>query len=131
MEASNPDLIRLLEAELDFLEAGGYSSPAGRPREEPRVFDKSLVCINHWLVPGHKPECHEDCVLLEAVPDEHRTAGLPCHFIPLNDAGDTVASLEQTGDRDRLQKEVREWLRRTIDRLKQRRDAAGTKQIQY
>jgi hypothetical protein len=131
MEASKSNLIRLLEAELDFLEGGGYASPAGQPGKERRIFDQSLVCINHWFVPGHKPECHEDCALLDAVPPEHKAAGLPCHFIRLNEAGDTVASLEQTGDRDRLQAEVGAWLRRTIQRLKQGDDALGSPEVRY
>jgi hypothetical protein len=125
------DLVRLLEAELDVLEAGGYASRAGRPTEERPIFDRSLVCINHWLVPGHKPDCHDDCVLLHAVPEEHRKAGLPCHFIPLNDAGDTVFSLEQQGDRDRLEAEVKQWLQKTIERLKKGEDTPGVPETSY
>jgi hypothetical protein len=131
MGVSNSDLIRLLETELDFLEAGGYASPAGQPRKEPPMFLHSVVCINHWFVPGHKPECHDDCVLLQAVPDEHRAAGLPCHFIQLNDAGDTVASLEAQGDRERLETEVKNWLRRTIERLKQGENTLGVTDVAY
>jgi hypothetical protein len=131
MGAGNPDLIRLLEAELDFLEAGGYASPAGQPGKERRIFDQSLVCINHWFVPGHESECHDDCVLLQAVPEEHRTAGLPCHFIPLNSAGDTVAKLEAEGNREKLQAEVKDWLRRTIQRLKAGENTLGVSDVRY
>jgi hypothetical protein len=131
MGATNPDLIRLLEAELDFLEGGGYASPAGQPGKERRIFDQTLVCINHWFVPGHEPECHEDCVLLQAVPEENRTAGLPCHYIPLNARGETVASLEAQGDRDKLQGEVRDWLRRTIERLKAGENKLGVSDVKY
>ena len=131
MGAGNADLIRLLEVELDFLEAGGYASPAGEPAKEPRIFDRTLVCINHWFVPGHHDECHDNCALLQAVPKEHRTAGLPCHFIPLNAAGDTVASLEAQGDREKLQAEVAGWLRRTITRLKAGDNALGALDVRY
>ena len=131
MAAANHDLIRLLEAELDFLESGGYASPAGEPGKEPRIFDKSLVCINHWFVPGHDAECHEDCVLLQTVPEEHKAAGLPCHHIPLNSAGDTVAALEAAGDRERLQAEVKGWLRRTIERLKAGENTLGVSDVRY
>jgi hypothetical protein len=131
MPIDKADLIRLLEAELDVIEGGGYGLPAGQPNAERPMFEHSLVCINHWFVPGHKPECHDDCVLLEAVPEQHRTAGLPCHHIPLNAAGDTVESLERTGDRERLEREVKQWLRGTIERLKQQARAPDAQEAKY
>jgi hypothetical protein len=131
MGTSNSDLIRVLEAELDFLEAGGYASPAGQPGKERPMFLDSMVCINHWFVPGHKPECHDDCILLQAVPDEHKSAGLPCHFIPLNEAGDTVASLEARGERQKLETEVKNWLRNTIQRLKKGENTLGVTEVPY
>ena len=118
MSGSNEQLIRLLEAELDFIEAGGYQPSAGEPRQEKPMFYHSLVCINHWLVPGHESECHDNCVLLDAVPPEYRAQDLPCHFIPLNEAGDTVADLQKRGDRERLEEEVKHWLRAAIARLR-------------
>ena len=56
-------LIRLLEAELDFLEGGGHGAPAGQPNQQKPIFYHSPACINHWIVPNHKTECHDDCVL--------------------------------------------------------------------
>jgi hypothetical protein len=129
--AGNSDLIRLLEAELDVLEGGGAGSPAGHAGQERPVLYHSIVCINHWFVPGHESECHDDCVLLQAVPPEHRKAGLPCHHIPLNDAGDTVAGLEAQGDREKLQAEVKGWLRRTIERLKAGENTLGATNVRY
>lgn len=125
------DLIRLLEAELDFIEGGGYAPRSGEPAPEQPMFYHSIACINHWLVPGHEPECHEDCVLLGAVPERHRTESLPCHFIPLNVAGDTVKSLEEKGDRELLQEAVKEWLRSTIQRLKNGEDALRPVDVKY
>ena len=125
------DLIRLLEAELDFLEGGGYAPRSGEPASQQPMFYHSISCINHWLVPGHEAECHEDCVLLGAVPERHRTEALPCHFIPLNPFGETVKSLEETGDRDRLEEAVKQWLRTTILRLKNGEDALGPVDTKY
>ncbi|HWQ56673.1 MAG TPA: hypothetical protein VN442_23505 [Bryobacteraceae bacterium] len=132
MATKREDLIRLLEAELDLIEGGGYERAAGEPGQDDKpIFYHGIACINHWLVPGHKPECHDDCILLDAVPEQHRTEGLPCHFIPLNDAGDTVASLEPLRDRERLEEEVKNWLRTSIRRLKDDQSAAGMAEVEY
>jgi hypothetical protein len=131
MGNTRADLIRLLEAELDFIEGGGYGRPAGEPAPDQPFFYHSLVCIDHWLVPGHEGGCHDDCVLLGAVPGTYRTEELPCHFIPLNEAGDTVKSLESEGDRERLEQAVKTWLRTTIKRLKDGEDPLGSLDVKY
>jgi hypothetical protein len=41
----------------------------------------------------------------------------PCHFIPLNDKGDTVASLLERGEAERAQRELLAWLRTKIAEL--------------
>jgi hypothetical protein len=128
---SRADLIRLLEAELDFIEGGGYAPRAGQPSNDPPMFYHSVSCINHWLVPGHESECHDDCILLEAVPAERRAETMPCHFIPLNDTGDTVKSLEERGDREHLQDTIKEWLRTTIQRLKKGENVLGQHEVKY
>jgi hypothetical protein len=131
MTSNTAEMIRLLEAELDFIEGGGYGSPAGDPPKDQPFFYHSLACINHWFVPGHESECHEDCVLLGAVPENARSEALPCHFIPLNAAGDTVSSLEMKGDRAGLEEAVKEWLRTTIQRLKNGENPLGVLDVKY
>lgn len=131
MPENRDNIIRLLEAELDLIESGGYQPPAGKPGPDRPMFYHSPVCINHWEVPGHEAECHENCVLLDAVPPGHRREELPCHHIPLNAAGDTVQSLAGRGDRDRLEREVKGWLRATIARLKQSREIGDLPDIPY
>ncbi|MCW5980664.1 MAG: hypothetical protein KIT09_21470 [Bryobacteraceae bacterium] len=130
MADDKSELIRLLEAELDVIESGGYGSPAGQPGQEKPMFYHSLACINHWLVPGHEPECHDDCVLLPWVPEQHKSEALPCHFIPLNPSGDTVKSIEQKGSRERMEEEVKRWLRATIKKLKEEQ-ASGLPEVKY
>ncbi|MCL4854703.1 MAG: hypothetical protein KJZ78_25360 [Bryobacteraceae bacterium] len=112
------ELVRLLEAELDLIESGAYEPSAGKPTEDKPMFYHSLVCINHWFVPGHEPECHDDCALLDAVPAKGKAEALPCHHIPLNEAGDTVKSLEEKGQHERVKEEVANWLRNAIRQLK-------------
>ena len=129
MASSKADLLRLLEAELDFIEGGGYGRPAGEPARETPMFYHSLACINHWLVPGHESECHDDCVLMDFVPQKDRNAEMPCHLIVLNSSGETVKSLE--GDQERLEREVTGWLRATIQRLKQSEAPADSPEVKY
>ena len=117
MANKKADLIRLLEAELDLVEGGGFAPPAGQPTQERATFRHSLACINHWLVPDREAECNEDCILMRWVPDSDRKQASPCQFIPLNEKGETVNSLQ--GDQERTEVAVKQWLRATIDRLRQ------------
>jgi hypothetical protein len=55
------------------------------------------------------------------VPNEHRHDTLPCHHIPLNEKGETIASLAT--DRDKVEPVLRGWLVKTIEKLQ----AAGSK----
>jgi len=121
MANKKADLIRLLEAELDVIEGGGSAPPAGKPVQEKPIFQHSLACINHWLVPGREAECNDDCILMHWVPEKDRKQTTPCQFIPLNSTGETVKSLE--GDRERMEEAVKLWLRTTIERLKQEDEA--------
>jgi len=131
MSSSRADMIRLLEAELDYIEGGGYGKPAGKPSEERPIFYHSPSCINSWRVPDHGDECHEDCVLLDAVPPEHRKQALPCHHIPLNESGATVESLDGAVGQEELEERVKEWLRSTIKRLRNGEDVPGPPEVKY
>ena len=131
MANNKADLIRLLEAELDLIEGGGYGRPAGEPTHDKPMFYHSLLCIDHWLVPGHEPGCCDGCVLLGAVPDESKTEKVPCHFVRLNAAGETIKTLDEAGDRERLEEAVKNWLRDTIRRLKEDDQALGLADVTY
>ncbi len=112
------DIISLLEIELGIIEDGGYGRSPQMPRKPKSMFQYSVSCINHWIDPDHAPDTCEGCILLDFVPNEHKNRETPCHYIPLNEAGETVDSLEQAGDRERLEEIVANWLRTTLRRLK-------------
>ncbi len=126
MTHKKADLIRLLEAELDVIEGGGYGRSVHEPQTQKPMFKHSLACINHWEVPGHEPECHSDCVLMDFVPEERKNESLPCHFIPLNARQETVAALDETASQEHLEETVKQWLRTTIARLKAELASEGT-----
>jgi hypothetical protein len=51
------------------------------------------------------------------VPLEHRSGPVPCHYIPLNAAAETIESIRQKGDQEQLEEAVKNWLRSNIERL--------------
>ncbi|MEW5974777.1 MAG: hypothetical protein AB1898_03110 [Acidobacteriota bacterium] len=112
------DIISLLEIELGIIEDGGYGRSPRSPQKPKSMFQYSVSCINHWIDPNHPPDTCEGCILLDFVPPSHKDREAPCHFIPLNEVGETVDSLEQAGDQQRLEQVVADWLRTTLRRLK-------------
>jgi hypothetical protein len=113
MSFDKKETINKLKLEIAILERGGYNPSVREPRREPRIFRDSVTCLNVGLEKKEFP-CSE-CFLIEYVPPEHRHKEEPCHYIPLNQKGDTVASLR--GDKDKLQKELLGWLYRTLAEL--------------
>src|SRR6266480_616757 len=57
----------------------GYRSP---------LFQDSLTCIN-YADPERTNPCNE-CQLIDFVENENRSEEVPCHFIALNEAGETL-----------------------------------------
>jgi hypothetical protein len=130
-------LLDALQLELEFCERGGYSPLRGRfpPRasenepvavlrlgeskrvmcKEPSVFRDSPSCLNYGLRVSEHP-CSE-CWLIDFVPPDKRGEAVPCHHIPLNERGDTVATLGGPGDVLNLQDALLGWLRGTIQRV--------------
>jgi hypothetical protein len=60
---------------------------------------------------------------MDFVPSEKRSEAIPCHHIPLNENGDTIASLEGRDEDFKVQEAMKDWLHRTIHQLQ----AAGAK----
>jgi hypothetical protein len=131
-------ILNALKIELDFWELGGYKPPAlGRlparaseidpgsklpfkisTREshiDHSVFRGSPSCLNYGLPAGKHP-CSE-CWLITFVPPEKRGEEVPCHHIPLNERGETVATLVGPGNASHVQEAVLDWLHKTINQL--------------
>lgn len=123
MPFDRQELIDRLKLEIDVIEKGGYYPSVREPHKELRIFRDSVSCLNVGLEEKKEPCIH--CFLMEFVPPEHRDKEDPCHYIPLNDAGDTVASLSAQGNREKLQDAVLQWLKTTVARLEA--ETAGSK----
>lgn len=110
------DILAILRRELKFLEEGGYGAPVKDPVEaKSTMFVDSLTCLNYGY-PYRSHPCAE-CPLIDFVPVEKRTSGVPCHEIPLDAAGRTVERFAQEDDQRDMQDVVKVWLRQTIQRL--------------
>jgi hypothetical protein len=119
MANDDRDILEVLKEELDFIEKGGYGRSVRTPWKPKSVFQDSLTCINYGY-PYRAHPCNE-CHLLDFVSPEHQGAEVPCHFIPLNDSGETIEDLESGDNEAKLERKVRDWLRARIQEIEEKR----------
>ena len=119
MAKDDRDIVELLKSELDFIEKGGYGRSVRTPWKPKSAFQDSLTCINYGY-PYRAHPCNE-CHLLEFVGPEHHSEEVPCHFIPLNESGETIEDLEAEDNEAKLERKVREWLRARIKEIEEKR----------
>ena len=115
MAADNRNLLNVLNAELLFLEHGGYRKVAAPSWRPPFIFQDSPTCLNCGDPQKRRP-C-EECVLMQLVPFQQWSEPTPCRYIPLNDRGDTVESCYQWGTQQEIETVVSTWLKLTIGKL--------------
>jgi len=119
MSTDNRDILEVLKFELNFLEQGGYGRSVRTPWKPTSIFQDSLSCIN--FNDQERPNPCSACLLHDLVPPQYREDDIPCHHIPLNEAGETVDTMEHQYAQAELEEAVREWLRRMIRRIEQDR----------
>ncbi len=112
------EIIKDLRLQRDILQAGGYGRSVRTPWKEVNLFRDSITCINLGAEVKRHP-CHE-CMLWEWVPEAHQAEDIPCHFIPLNERGESIASLDARGDREEAEKALLDWLNATIQSLEEK-----------
>lgn len=119
MAADDRDILEVLKFELDFLEKGGYGRSVRTPWKPTSAFQDSLTCINFG--DPHRSHPCDECLLMQFVPEEHRTENVPCHHIALTESGETVDTLEARETQQDLEEKVKNWLRVTIRRIERER----------
>lgn len=119
MTKDDRDILELLKSELSFIEEGGYGRSVRTPWLPKSVFQDSLSCLNY----GYPYRAHPcaDCHLLDFVSPDDRSQPVPCHFIPLNAAGNTVEELEMEGNEVKMASIVKIWLKGKISQLEAER----------
>ena len=114
------DTLEIMKAELDFLEKGGYGRSVRTPWLSTSLFQDSPSCVCY---PFHD---HDDnCRLMQFVPPERRGEVMPCHHIPLNEAGETVTVLEYAGNQSETEDLVKAWLREKIVEIQRNQAEKG------
>jgi len=119
MTKDDRDILEILKDELDFIEKGGYGRSVRTPWHPKSTFQDSLSCINYGY-PYRAHPCNE-CHLLDFVSPEHHGEEVPCHFIPLNHDGETIADLELEDNQAKLERDVKDWLRARISEIEEER----------
>jgi hypothetical protein len=121
MSNDDRDLIDVLKFELRFLEDGGYGRLPRAPWRVPLVFEDSPTCLNFNAREDRAP-C-SDCLLMQFVPEERRSAKIPCRHILFNAAGQTLDSLYAYGTQQEIEEALDGWLRTNIQQLEEERAA--------
>lgn len=119
MTKDDRDILELLKEELAFIEQGGYGRSVRTPWLPKSVFQDSLTCINYGY-PYRAHPCTE-CKLLDFVEDEHHAEQVPCHYIPLNEAGETIEDLEAQMNQPKLEATLKLWMRAKIKEIEEAR----------
>src|SRR5512142_454677 len=95
MAGNQRDVVEILRYELNFLEQGEFARAIGEGRAS-SPFQDTMSCLNYGE-PLRPHACHE-CLLYEYVPEHARTEEIPCHHIPLEPAGRTIADFLKNKD---------------------------------
>jgi hypothetical protein len=119
MAKDDRDLLELLKQELAFIEQGGYGRSVRAPWLPKSIFQDSLSCLNYGY-PYRAHPCTE-CHLLDFVEPDDRSQTVPCHFIPLNEEGNTIEELEMDGNEVKIERAVKSWLQGKISQLETER----------
>jgi len=115
MSKNDRDMLEILQSELNFIEKGGYGRSVRTPWKAKSLFEDSPTCINYAYLEKAHP-CNE-CHLIDFVPVEKRSEKVPCHFIALDESGETVDSLELDDNQHQLEQKMKVWLRAKIKQV--------------
>jgi hypothetical protein len=107
---SSAVLLTTLQAELEFLEKGGYHQLAPK-WYAPLIFEEGPHSSQLTQGTGHKSP------LLEFVPRKDRQKPLPWRHIVLTKDGETLETLYRTATQREIEENLRGWLTRQIDEL--------------
>lgn len=121
MAKDDRDILEILKDELAFIEQGGYGRSVRTPWLPKSVFQDSMSCLNYGY-PYRAHPCAE-CRLIDFVGPQDHSQPVPCHFIPLDDAGNKLEELELEGNESRTVNAVKKWLQAKISQIEGERSS--------
>ena len=107
-----------LKLQRDILRDVGYGRSARAAWKASRLFRDSIICLN--LNEAYEKHPCTECVLWAWVPDNHKYENIPCHHIPIDEQGQSIAQLEAAGKSAEAEEALLVWLDATIQKLGQR-----------
>jgi hypothetical protein len=114
-QVESHQLLQLLRTELRFFDAEGYGR-AFRGQWRPTLLLRdSPACINYHDT-GRQNPC-TGCPLFALVVPDKKNSVVPCHYIPLNKGGVTIADLYKQGSQPSLDRLYRNWLQDTTQKI--------------
>lgn len=109
------DILEVLQSELNFIEQRGYRRSVRVPWRPKSAFQDSRTCLNYAYL--DKPHPCSECQLIDFVPGDMRSERVPCHFIPLDQSGETIEDLELENNQHQLERALITWLRARIKEI--------------
>ncbi|MDP9268956.1 MAG: hypothetical protein M3P27_11625 [Acidobacteriota bacterium] len=116
--------LEVLQFELDFVQQGGYGHSVRRPRDPHVPFMDSPSCLN--FMEADRPHACNGCALMDFVPEAAQDTAVPCHHIPLDPQGHTIADLYDPDNESRVLDAVTHWLRFIVGELRSEQRVPGS-----
>lgn len=121
MPHSRREVLDWLHKALAYVEGVGYGD--AEPGEPLSTFLDSPVCPNRHNV-EHRTPCAE-CWFFNFVPERFREDLPSCHFIPLNNDGETLHSIGSRQSPAEVKEKLKIWLKAKIRHLEDMDMAEG------
>ena len=104
-----------LKLQRDILKDVGFDRSVSTAGKANRLFRDSIICLN--LNEAYEKHPCTECVLWAWVPDNHKYENIPCHHIPIDRQGRSIAQLEVGGNRAEAEEALLVWIEATIQKL--------------
>lgn len=114
MAGDQRDPLEVLRFELDLFQQGAYRAATSGARP-PSYFRDSPTCLDFPEVDS-RHSCRK-CLLTQFIPGNDQNETSACRKIPLDQHGNTIASLERGYNRETVEQAVFGWLRETVAKL--------------
>jgi hypothetical protein len=107
MHPKGKNLLQVLDAELRFVDGGGYTDLSTHGYPQP-FFSRSPSCPNFGLIRMNTP-C-SDCDWMRFVPAHLRDQEFPCRFVQVSPNGETIMTVWNDGGVEAVTGHLRHWL---------------------